>query len=145
LNSGFKFIDGGFQAGFGFNLAGNPTLTFSGVTTGFTPVSNTAGSLHMDGTGFFDYGVNCTGCGPGGSSPLTGPLDFKITGTGLTTASFEQNANGQYFAVDLIGPNGNTGGVDASTKNSVPDGGMTLMLLGGVMVGFEVLRRKVRV
>jgi hypothetical protein len=143
LNSGFKFIKGGFDTGFGFNLAGNPTITFSGVTSGFTPNSNpeTAGSLHMDGTGFFEYGVNCTGCGNGASSPLAGPLDFTISGTGLSAASFEQNANLQFFAVDLIGATGNTGGVDASTK-TVPDGGTTLMLLGGVMVGFGILRRK---
>jgi hypothetical protein len=143
LNSGFKFVNGGFPSSFGFNLAGNPTIAFSNVTTGFTPNGNTAGSLHMDGTGFFEYGLDCTGCGSGGSTPLAGPLDFTIKASGLTTASFEQNAIGQYFAVDVIG-NGRTGAVDASNK-TVPDGGMTLMLLGGVLVGFEALRRKLHV
>ena len=144
LGSGFKFVNGGFDTGFGFNLNGDPTITFSGVSSGFTPNANpeSAGSLHMDGTGFFEYGVNCTGCGSGGSSPLAGPLDFTITGSGLSTSKFEQNANGQFFAVDIIG-NGNTGGVDASTgTNTVPDGGMTLTLLGGALVGLESLRRK---
>src|ERR1700747_1006190 len=114
LNSGFQFVSTGFDTDFGFNLAGNPTITFSGVTSGFTPVANpqTAGSLHMDGTGFFEYGVNCTACGNGGSNPQSGPLDFTITAAGLTTASFQQNAAGQFFAVDMIsGTTGKTGAV----------------------------------
>jgi len=113
--SGAQFVSTGFDTDFGFNLTGNPSITFSSVTSGFTPNANpqTAGSLHMDGTGFFEYGVQCTGCGSGGSGPLPGPLSFTITGTGLSTASFEQNAAGQFFAADLLA-NGNTGAVDAS-------------------------------
>jgi hypothetical protein len=149
LNSGYQFVDTGFQTDFGFNLTGTPTITFSGVTSGFTPNSNpeSAGSLKMDGTGVFEYGVQCTGCGSGGSAPLAGPLNFTITdGATLSTASFTTNALLQFFAVDLIGPNGNTGAVDASTPSTpVPDGGMTLMLLGGAFVGLETLRRRFRV
>jgi hypothetical protein len=119
LNSGFQFVSTGFDTDFGFNLAGNPTITFSGVTSGFTPNANpeTAGSLHMDGTGFFEYGVNCTACGNGGSNPQSGPLNFTLTdGSGFSAASFEQNADGQFFAVDLIGAGGRTGAVDASVR-----------------------------
>jgi hypothetical protein len=118
LASGFRFVSTGFDTDVGFNLAGNPTISFSGVTAGFTPNANpeTAGSLHMDGTGFFEYGVNCTACGSGGSNPQSGPLNFTITdGATFSTASFEQNAAGQFFAADLIG-NGNTGAVDASVR-----------------------------
>jgi len=118
LASGFRFVSTGFETDLGFNLAGNPTISFSGVTAGFTPNANpeTAGSLHMDGTGFFEYGVNCTACGSGGSNPQSGPLNFTITdGATFSTASFEQNAAGQFFAADLIG-NGNTGAVDASVR-----------------------------
>jgi hypothetical protein len=118
LASGFRFVSTGFETDLGFNLAGNPTISFSGVTAGFTPNANpeTAGSLHMDGTGFFEYGVNCTACGSGGSNPQSGPVNFTITdGATFSTASFEQNAAGQFFAADLIG-NGNTGAVDASVR-----------------------------
>jgi hypothetical protein len=141
----YKFVHTGFDTDFGFNLAGNPTITFSNVSAGFTPNANpeTAGSLHMDGAGFFEYGVTCSACGTGGSNPQTGPLSFKITGTGLSTGSFESNGT-NYFAVDLLGQ-GNTGAVDASVPHvSVPDGGMTLMLLGGALLGLEALRRRVR-
>lgn len=103
------------------------------IASGFTPNSNSAGDLKMDGTGDFEYGVNCTVCGNGASNPQQGPLDFTITGgSGLSTASFEKNADGQFFAVDIISPvTGKTGGVDASTSVvSTPDGGATLVLLG---------------
>jgi hypothetical protein len=117
LASGFQFVSTGFDTDIGFNLAGNPTITYSGVTAGFTPTGSnpqSAGSLHMDGTGFFEYGVTCTACGSGGSNPQPGPVNFTITdGATFSTASFQQNAAGQFFAVDLIG-NGNTGAVDAS-------------------------------
>ena len=119
LASGFRFVSTGFETDLGFNLAGNPTISFSGVTAGFTPNANpeTAGSLHMDGTGFFEYGVNCTACGSGGSNPQSGPLNFTVTdGATFSAASFEQNAAGQFFAADLIG-NGNTGAVDASVRS----------------------------
>ena len=145
LGSAYKFVSTGFQTDFGFNLTGSPTIAFSGVTAGWTPNGTTAGSLMMDGTGTFQYGLVCTVCSNGGSNPQTGPLDFTITGTGLSTSSFTTNSLGQYFAVDILGQ-GVTGAVDASgPTTTVPDGGMTLMLLGGALVGLESLRRKFRV
>jgi hypothetical protein len=148
--SSAQFVHTGFDTDIGFNLAGNPTITYSGVTSGFTPTGSnpqpvaSGSGLHMDGTGFFEYGVTCTACGNGGSNPQSGPLNFTITSAGLSTASFQQNAAGQFFAVDVLG-NGNTGAVDASTPTPVPDGGMTLVLLGGVLVSLETMRRRLRV
>jgi hypothetical protein len=154
LNSNFGFINGGFDAVFGFNLLNTPSITYSGVNSGWVVVggnpqsastANNGNGLHMDGTGYFQYGLDCpvAACGHGASNPYYLPLDFTITGTGLTTASFTTNAIGEYFAVDIIGPNGNTGGVDASVQG-VPDGGITVMLLGGALVGLATLRRRFR-
>jgi hypothetical protein len=125
-------VNTGQETDFGFNLTGTPSITYSGLTTGFTPTgtnghpdgtnpqtASTAG-FHDDGTGFFQYGVSCTGCGNGGSNPQTGPLDFTITGTGLSTASFTTNAAGQFFVADMIsGTTGKTGPVDASFVGAV--------------------------
>jgi hypothetical protein len=144
LVNGNQFVSTGFDTDFGFNLTGTPTITFSNVTSGFTPNANpeTAGSLHMDGTGFFEYGVQCTACGNGGSNPQSGPLSFDITGAGLTVASFIQNAAGQFFALDLMsGTTGNTGAVDASVVSSVPLPPAAL-LFGTGLVGLGVLGRR---
>ena len=109
----------GGGASLGFNLAGDPTITFSNLTSGFavTGGSNPTGAqtIHMDGAGDFEYGVICTtACGSGGSSPFTGTLSFTITDT-LTLASLEQNASNEFFGLDVIGPNTNTGIIDASS------------------------------
>ena len=103
----------GGGASFGFNLAGDPTITFSNLTSGFdvTGGSNPTGAqtIHMDGAGDFEYGVLCTtACGSGGSSPFTGTLSFTISDT-LTLASLEQNLAGEFFGLDVIGPTGKTG------------------------------------
>src|SRR6185369_10605405 len=90
LNEGFQFVSTGFEADFGFNLNGDPSVTFSAVSSNFEAGSShantftaqnpeTAGILHMDGTGEFEYGVVCTGCGNGGGGAKPGPLTFTIT------------------------------------------------------------------
>jgi hypothetical protein len=141
-----KFVKTGFDTDFGFNLSGNPTITYSGVTSGFDPTGSNpqaAGSLHMDGTGFFAYGVTCTVCGPGASNPQTGPLNFTITAAGLSTASFVQNADNQFFAVDMIsGTTGNTGAVDASVKNVTTPEPNVLFGLGLGLVSLGLAGRR---
>ena len=146
LISGDKFMGQGGQGGdFGFNLIGNPTIAGSASPNDYTLNSTSAGSIHLDGTGNFEYAFSAT-FPNGAGNAKTGPYTFTITGSGVTSSSFETNGSGQYFAVDILGANGNTGFVDASTRtNVVPDGGMTLMLLGGALVGLESLRRKFRV
>src|SRR5262245_25323177 len=135
LSNNNKFVSTGFQTDFGFNLIGNPAITYSGVTSGFTPTGSNpqnAGSLMMDGTGQFEYGVSCSACGNGGSNPQNGPLNFTITAAGLSTASFQANASNQFFALDLLsGTTGRTGAVDASPTNTptVPEPS-TLALCG---------------
>lgn len=149
LLNGNEFINTGFDATFAFNLTGDPTITYSGVPANWIvagPSSPSliegAGSLHMNGTGFFEYGLLWGTQGGGNGTP--GPLTFTITGAGLTLASLEQNAFGQFFAVDILsGTTGFTGIVDASAAvTTVPDGGSTLTLLGSVLLCVGILRRK---
>src|SRR5262245_46669104 len=49
LANGNKFVNTGFDASFGFNLAGISTITYAGISSGFALVTTqAAGSLHMD-------------------------------------------------------------------------------------------------
>ena len=150
LNSGFLFqASGGFDS-VAFDLNGTPTIAYSNITSPWTVVggsapSQSAGTYHEDGFGDFQYAIDLAGNGSADAKP--GPLNFTVTASGLSAASFVRNAGGAYFIVDIYSTStGNTGVMDASNTNrTVPDGGMTLMLLGGALVGLEALRRKVRV
>jgi hypothetical protein len=154
LLNGNQFINTGFDASFGFNLASNPVITYSGIdpaanytipdangSTPPNPPQQAAGSLHMDGTGFFEYGLE--GVGSGGSHPEGSTLAFTITGDALSLLSFESNGS-QFFAADIIsGTTGKTGAIDITpilvpsqscTNCSVPEPG-SLALLGSALAG----------
>ncbi len=113
------FIKTGFPLTFAFDLANSPTITYSNLTAGFsipdaTGLSQNAGNYHMDGTGFFDYGVLWGQ--QGGGHGFDGVLSFDITAIGLTLDSIATNLAGHQFAVDIYsGTTGLTGLVDAST------------------------------
>jgi hypothetical protein len=110
-----------------WNLAGTPTLTdFTSVATNNQPVvlaSTTAGSIMADGSGTWQYAINCPTCGGGESPPtLLSPITFDVSATGLSTASFVSTSasNNLFFAADISGANGNTGVVGAPTGVVVP-------------------------
>jgi hypothetical protein len=150
LNDGSQLVDTGFQAAIGFNLIGNPTINLDSISnTNFSLVSSSAGALQIDGFGNFEYGLKCATCN-GGSTPQGSTISFTLSdGSGFSAASFNELSTGSgsehpFFAVDILsGITGKTGPVDATTT-TVPDGGMTLMLLGGALVGLESLRRRLR-
>lgn len=157
LNSGFQFFGsggGGNNSDFGFNLNvssitsgdSQPDVCGAGGTGECYQLNSTlTGSNHLDGAGNFAYAF--TALFPNGATDaLNGPFTFNIMGS-ITTANITTNSVNQYFALDIINKNEAsqpTGFVDASAISTTPDGGMTLMLLGGVLVGLEGLRRKLR-
>jgi hypothetical protein len=125
LKSGEDFAKTGAGGGdtLLFDLAGTPTLTdFTSAATNNQPValvSTTAGSIMADGSGTWQYAINCPTCGGGTSAPtLVPPITFDISATGLSTASFVRNGNGLFFSADIMGANGNTG--DVGAPNAVP-------------------------
>jgi len=130
LANGNQFINGGFQASFGFNLDSSiSSITYTsisplanyaippGTTSPTLPTTQTAGSLMMDGTGSFTYGLE--GIGNGGSDLLGSTLNFTITANGLDLLDLKKNAQGQFVAADIISftapGNPRTGAIDVSS------------------------------
>jgi hypothetical protein len=63
---------------------------------------------------------------------------FDVGGSGLVAGTFLAAAGGNCkFSTPFT-----TTGLE--THHDIPDGGMTLMLLGGALVGLEALRRRLR-
>ncbi len=146
LNSS-EFVSTGFPGSFAFDLLGNPTISVANLTSGWSLLSSSAGSLHFDGFGKLDYALVCAICGNGGSNPFPGPISFDVTAPGLATASFEDlSAGGSppvYFVADIIGSTGNTGPVGATLiSTSVPEP-TPLGLMGiGLACGMLLRRRQ---
>jgi hypothetical protein len=154
LASGFYFVNTGLGASFAFNIAGGPTITDYTTPSGFgwenvTGGNIHAGSIHMDGFGHFDDGLNCTtGCGSGGSNPTHNPssLTFDISGN-FNAASLATLSTGGsqdvYFAADVYSSaTGNTGAIGASSSVVPTPEPTSLLLLGFGLVGISVYGKR---
>jgi len=150
LLNGNKWVDTGAADAFDFNVASNPEITVSNITTAsFAAGLGYAGglgySVHADGTGYWMYSLACPACGTGGATPQTGPLNFDVSAPGINVYSFTENPNHNIFAMDMIsGTTGRTGAVDVSTPPVVPDGGMTVSLLGMALAGMGLAFRRMK-
>lgn len=134
--------------------AAGTVSNFSG--TGLTLAT---GSNQVDGFGKFNFILNDgSGFSTGGYSALT--FSFDVSGTvssysqllttnGTASAAAHMALSTNTACTGYAGNGGTQGegtvGESACTSTSVPDGGMTLMLFGGALVGLETVRRKFHV
>jgi hypothetical protein len=165
LAAGFGFVHTGAGTGddgsaaFFFRLSGEPTITYSDITTGWIIPNvigtdqQAAGAYAGDGLmNEFTYALECfpAACGNGGSSPAPSPLNFTVSATGLTAASFnDPGTSGSPFAADVISSNGNTGLIDASLCQVDCGGDLppvpepsSMLLMGGGLLGLALWRKR---
>lgn len=132
-----------------FSILGDPALTISSLTAGFTAVSPTAGTnVDAPPFGSFFTAIDCTtACSNGFAGGFPGPLSFTVTAANpLSLASLGFNSvggNNIYFTSDLVISNGNTGNVGATRPAApVPEPATwAMMFVGFGMVGFGLRRR----
>jgi len=130
-----------------FNLAGAPVVNIAGLPSLWSytgPTSYTPGG----GFGTFNYVLDCNdACAP--NNPWIGGLDFNITTTSITTASFIDGGteSDTYFVADISNPNGRsalTGRIGASYSGhgtEIPEP-FTLSLFGMGVAGVAAMRRR---
>ncbi len=79
-----------------------------------------------------------------GINPLTDALSYQFA-LGNATYWVNRKTPINPSTTGVNGPSPGESTINGAITSTVPDGGMTLMLLGGALVGVEGLRRKLRV
>jgi hypothetical protein len=143
---------GNNDASFAFN-SDVSTLSISGLSSGWIPLSGDPTGSKEDGFGTFGYAIACDTACTTGQTTNPKSVSFVITNTAgaLSTADFAVKSTGggtnAYFAADVVGFTGNTGYIGGDTPGTehnptVPDGGTTAMLLSFALVGMGLISRR---
>ncbi len=148
-----RFVNTGVGSSFAFNSSINPDPTITvtvtsppSPSTGFSLLSGSPGTVHMDGFGFFEYGITWTGPGPGGSGPDGSELEFSVSRSGgfSTVSQLVENSTGggihTPFSADVITVTGATGAIGAE-QVPIPEPA-TMLLLGSGLIGLAAFARR---
>jgi len=141
------------------SIASFGTLTVAGPTSGISDTVSDTFTLEIEQTTPTVGGENLTDTFTGDVTINSSGIELQFTGGGpnvpvLGSANFVPAwtfdlGNIQYWVNEYtpLAPSTSNGGVSTinGAISTVPDGGVTLMLLGGALVGLETLRRKLRV
>jgi hypothetical protein len=119
-----------------------------GVDTNLFPCYST--DIQFTGTANFINGQTYTLTHDDGAIMTIGSTTFvnspHPTSSAASTFIYTGTSGSASFAISYMATNGNPEKLELETTPlATPDGGMTLMLLGGALVGLETLRRKFRV
>jgi hypothetical protein len=100
------------------------------------------GGFNGDGTGNFDFGINCPSCSNGGSGAFSNAISFHVANASIADLIHTNNLN-IVFVADVLAPNGNTGPIDVTTNPNPPPASEpgTMLLLGSGLTGLVVCRR----
>jgi PEP-CTERM motif len=141
LLPGVGFVStGGPHNAFAFNF---DDLAHAAVTI-TSPLDTFAlvhGSVTNTPYGSFLAGIDCTGCGNGGSHPVSGPLTFSVVDShAISFSDFTANSGGYFFSADLMGPAHGTGNVAAIPEPSTY--ALVLCGLGALALTARTRRRR---
>ena len=139
LTSPGQFVSTGGHFTFTFNLP--TTFSISGVTSGYTAQAAN-GAYVQAGFGTFNGAIQCTGCGPGGSSPVGSTLNFTVTATSAITPNSFTTGTGTtaHFTADIL--NGTTFVVGDSGHTSTVPEPISLSLVGGGLLALGLFRKR---